>query len=900
MSDDQNKTQTSSKPDNLELRIVLIGDIGVGKKSMVQRFKLINCSETKTFPFDGFFKKKTETTPNQEQNPKKETKETKNEDAEDQMAKKREEKRISCMRFSKFYKLGLNTIDISFYPCAEEQPFPEDYEPKEEDEFYEYEKEYKMSIRMLIKELEFIFLKPAEDQKTQIEVLFLLCFDLSNMHSFEKLVVFSSQITKHFSSSDLTYKMLLIGNKVDKKNMTNDDLKIVDKFKSKLNLPYLEISTSMFFNFNKFFEQIILDNYSSLEIFQKYSKNFHDIIFTKSNFSKRERPPFVASDTPGANKYNNNPYSYPDNEKEFIKIFKDKNKYNKYIFINKRGIEFPPIKTNEKEFRSTNNTAKSVNKNKPKVQNSNNVFSYEQTEKNEKIKKALELQSGKPGFSLGVKAYKPLGLAEERERLRNLREQERMEALGNVIEVGKKVNSQKNKGTLSQDRYQNNRMELRKKKLEELKNLHEDINERHNEIKEKNSQIYNDKINAVLEKEKKYTKIYEEREKEKEKLQGENYFKNNNHTSISIKKSTEPRRPFYDPLSSISNKKGFSFGMKYPTKIIKVDTPEYPTFQDDFEKLIEKNKNRVITEPTKSKISDTKKEEKNMELRTLLEKQKTFEERRKDRKKNFLSEFFEDRRYKLNEVYRKKIDLKEQAEKKLHDAIQQTYKNDENYLIRDINYTQTEISSPKFSMQGRYEHGSIFQVDKVEKDDDEDYNTTFTGRKMQIRTFEKPNFSLIRPKYPAFSFGYSQRFSTSVSPSKKNENDFNEKDFNDVDYKDTQSFLNAQTTMGTAPRLKKFKDSSPGPIYKIKGFAEKIVEDGKEVSKTRLKLIEKKKKEEEDKKRRALLREERYNDRKNILKLNLSESANYNTTSKEGENKNEEGNDNGDDDEVKN
>ena len=30
--------------DNVELRIVLIGEIGVGKKTMVKRFKILNCT----------------------------------------------------------------------------------------------------------------------------------------------------------------------------------------------------------------------------------------------------------------------------------------------------------------------------------------------------------------------------------------------------------------------------------------------------------------------------------------------------------------------------------------------------------------------------------------------------------------------------------------------------------------------------------------------------------------------------------------------------------------------------------------------------------------------------------------------------------------------------------------
>ena len=44
-------------------------------------------------------------------------------------------------------------------------------------------------------------------------------------------------------------------------------------------------------------------------------------------------------------------------------------------------------------------------------------FSWDTT-KNESVKAALELQSRLPGYSLGMKTYKPLGLFKEREKFR--------------------------------------------------------------------------------------------------------------------------------------------------------------------------------------------------------------------------------------------------------------------------------------------------------------------------------------------------------------------------------------------------------------------------------------------------------------------------------------------------
>ena len=50
--------QSYTKGESVELRVILIGDSGVGKKSMVQRFKLVNCTETRKNNFKGFMPQK--------------------------------------------------------------------------------------------------------------------------------------------------------------------------------------------------------------------------------------------------------------------------------------------------------------------------------------------------------------------------------------------------------------------------------------------------------------------------------------------------------------------------------------------------------------------------------------------------------------------------------------------------------------------------------------------------------------------------------------------------------------------------------------------------------------------------------------------------------------------------
>ena len=108
----------------------------------------------------------------------------------------------------------------------------------------------------------------------------------------------------------------------------------------------------------------------------------------------------------------------------------------------------------------------------------------------------------------------------------------------------------------------------------------------------------------------------------------------------------------------------------------------------------------------------------------------------------------------LMSVIQKKIEIKTKQDQDLQEQIQKTYKNDPNYFIRDINYNQVESTSPSFSMKGKYEIGSIFQYDKHDKE------TEFPSSNKKINQLENPNFSLIRPRYPAFSFGTSQRFNS--------------------------------------------------------------------------------------------------------------------------------------------
>ena len=559
-------------------------------------------------------------------------------------------------------------------------------------------------------------------------------------------------------------------------------------------------------------------------------------------------------------------------------MFKDRDKYNKHIFINKQSMVYPPIKFLDKE-------ASNIEKARKKGHSSdkNMIFFSWDTTKNESVKAALELQSRLPGYSLGMKTYKPLGLFKEREKFRKKIYEQKMDALGGNIDLMEEKRTL-TEGNIesNQKKYELNRQLNKDRILEERKLVEDNLKQRHDNVKDKNLETFNNKIQNIKDKQEKYDKIFEKREKNKEKTRMENIVKNN------IKPLTryeEPKCRLYDPVSSIATNKGFTFGKKYDHREIDVGTPDFATFKDDFEKLIDRNKKRVILKPTKS----LKTESKTLDIedrRKFFEKMKLFENRRKDNKKNMLNPFLIDRKNKKDIVLQKKIEIKNTMDKNFEEQVKRVYKDDMNYLLRNINYNQVESSSPSFSIKGKYSFGSAFQFEKKETD-------YLSPRKQKEIILECPDFSLIRPHYPAFSFGTSKRFKTlevdEKTPKNENKNtkqsySIDKNDLNDnwckslyfYGSQDKQSFLKTQTMMGTGKKMFHKDNGFPAPNrYVIRGFADDIKINGDKINATRMMLKEKKKLEDIEKINMAKLREERFEEKRRNLRMSLRDSINF-------------------------
>ena len=207
---------------NVELRILIIGEPNIGKKSIAKRFKILNCTETKQTLFS-IVNLDEENTEKQTKNYFYSSYNSMDEGSEeiDIQTEKREEQRLNLMKFSIFYKIDLNSIEITFYPCAEAEPLPLDYIPQDDNESHIFEAKNKISLNKLKKEIAQIIMRPLSHHKNHLEILFLFCFDLSNKNTFNQIKVYHSQLYNQFNLKN-NYHKILIGNKLDKKNINNE------------------------------------------------------------------------------------------------------------------------------------------------------------------------------------------------------------------------------------------------------------------------------------------------------------------------------------------------------------------------------------------------------------------------------------------------------------------------------------------------------------------------------------------------------------------------------------------------------------------------------------------------------------------------------------------------------
>ena len=858
----------------LEIRVYLIGDYNVGKKSIIKRFKTLNSSKTTG---DITNKPKKNKLNNDSLDNIEESKKEKELNQEQKDFLKKEEIRQNLMKLTKIYTIGNKSIYFNFYPCLEAIPLRKNYNYDEEDEDYEFEKNYKITLKPTQKELEEYILNDSK-YNGNIENLFLFIYDLSDFTSFKKIEIYFNQINKHFKLNENNYYYALIGNKLDQKvNLNDEDKNSLNDFISKNNIKYYEISTLMFYNFDLFFENLFSNIFSNfLNDIEDYQNKIHKILSSKSNFSKSERTTFKQNDNPGPDNYDSNVYQYPYNKEEFYKTFntRDGGRFNKKIFINKIG----PIFNYKKKINNTleENNNYNLSKEKNKKYNQTVTSLYKDLQHKKAIKDSLQLNCDLPGFSLGIKDQK-MNL-----NLKNSR-REKIQEINNKLseafeESTFQLNSLGNKKEIKDKNYYEkcltNKKDYNEDRIKEMKDLEEEFKRKYKENLKNNEIAQKNKINRIREKQEKYNKI----SKDLEVIRSHSQQKKILPTISEPKLKFDDNYKFYDIRQKYDNSKGFTLGAKWKKFDKKIEHPKFNTILDDFEKIILKNQKKNNNNLTYAERFAPLKINEPGDLTKFNEKLKQYEINKKNYRLNNTTTFFSDRQLAKERVQNNKERIKNKKEEELNNIIQTQYElTGENYLIPNINYSQVEERSPQFSLTGKNaEKISIFKRFNNESNLLSDLND-------EKKNFENPNIAAIRPKLPVFSFGKGERFPNMY---KFKEND--SKDKNDLfvdgnfDYNDKQSFLKTQNFMGSGPKGNTVKyNGVPGPgYYLLKGFADEIIEKGEKINLAHIRM-EKLKEEEEKKKLQKSFEKERKNE-------DIVNNINTNNEEKQINNNNEE------------
>ena len=878
---------------SFEIRVFITGDYQVGKSSIVQRFKKLNSTQTENddyfFPEDpkdeyGLGKIKTKETS------EKLAKYQQLDDVEKILVRKQIERK-SLMKFKKIFIVGHTRLEFNFFPIksADEKTVTGITENKEDDEEIKFGNKL-INFKNVINEIRKIYVKDLKDSNANLATLFLFVYDLKDFSTFKKMEIYFNKLGNYFQA-DSNYLKAIIGNKADLRvRLQKRDKEYFEKFmKNNSDTKHYEISTYNYFNFEKFFEQLFIDIISPLyeELHkQTFLNRFHLVLHKRANLSKAERKIHDINDVPFLGE-NDNPdvYAYPEDKAEFRRTFSNmkRGRYGFKIFINKQGPIFPVIdkqgqeKNKQGGLLSKPGTALGRDK---KSKTAIGFGNWEISNKNKEIREAL--MTNIPGYSLGIRGGR-YGFKKERKKKFKEREEELKSAFQqhyNGLHERKELDT--NKKNID---YIENKKEIMKEIVDKI----QENENKHLKDREKNKKIQDDKLKEKIEKIKtkqdKYQQIYEKNQKEMRKKKAEL----SHPKTATIRKGKTPFRKMkdipaytlYDVTTKYDPNKGWTMGMKYnynPNK--NKDDPGFPTLKSDFDRIVNSPKYAEI-KYTAPRFKEEKIVQPSEDLKLYDDtayKEKIANIKEKGERSTNLKTFLEERKYKKEKVMENKQRIEEARKEELEDLkarIPKTGTNANEYGYNsdlvDINYNLVEDSSPNYTMKGRYNHGSIFDMPdnySVVNNDDEDEENKIgsNGKPIQDEEYKKslpvPQYDVVKPSLPTYSFNKAKRFydkplyqpSPNAIPVMPFENGI----FKPPDH---ESKSIGQGFMGKAKKDNVLKGNGiPGPgQYRIKGFAEIIAEKGRKISKDReknrrkreLKELEmKKENQKKDEKRR--------------------------------------------------
>ena len=852
---------------SFEIRVFIIGDYQVGKNAIVKRFKKLNCTQTEE---DNYFIQgdpKSEFGLGKEKSKKaleKFAKYQQLEVSDKSLIRKQIERKI-LMKFKKIFIVGHSRMEFNFFPIrsADEKIVTGVAENKEDTEEIKFGNKL-INLKNVIEEIRKILTKDPKDGNSNLDNLFLFVYDLKDFSTFKKLEIYYNKLRDYFKI-DSNYLKAFIGNKVDSRSPLSKREKeyFANFLKNNNGMKMYEISTYNYFNFEKFFEQLFLDILVPIdEELQKptFLNRFHLILHTRTNLSRAERRIHQVNDVPFLGETDNpDVYAYPEDKAEFRRTFSNmkRGRYGFKIFINKQGPSFPIIdkqgqeKNKQGDLLSKPGTAMGRDK---KSKTTIGFGNWEVSNRNKEIREAL--QTNIPGYSLGIRGGR-YGFKNERKKKFQERELELKSAFETHY-AGIKKEREKEKKNID---YIENKKEIMKEIVEKIQENENKYLKDREKNKQKQEEMLKDKIEKVKNKQDKYQKIYEKNQREMRKKREE---MNHPKTAMNRKGKTPfskmkdiPNYTLYDITTKHDPNKGWSMGIKYtynPNK--NKDDPDFPKLKSDFDRIVDAPKYAEI-KYTAPRFKETKKvppldnlkmddENKYKEI-----KEKIALIKEKGERATNLKTFLEERRDKREKVLENKHRIEEARKEELEDLkarIPKTGNGNEfgyNNDVVDINYNLVEESSPNYTMKGRYNHGSIFDMpdnySQVNNDDEDEENKIGSnGKPIQDEEYKKslpvPQYDVVKPSLPTYSFNKAKRFyskplyqpSPNATPVIPFENGIFKPE-------DKITFSTVQGGMGKARKDTKLKfNGIPGPgQYRIKGFAEKIDEEGRRICKMR-------------------------------------------------------------------
>ena len=777
---------------------------------------------------------------------------------------------------AKLYCVNVNKIVIKLFCITKAEKRPFDYIPQDDDEEYGLEKEHNFSFDGIRKDLnEKLEIKDtiiSQDKlygfNTSIFTLFVFLYDLSNFSSFESLVIYYSKISKLYHiKEEENFKACIVGNKFDKKIWMNKEQEnIYNDFMKNTQLKKFEVSTKPYFVFDKFFIEFFLDNFSKFNISQTetdfqgenkklledktFIEQFSKLVKNKSSFARGGRRQLVsASYSPGP-EYNINLYSFNSIE-EIKEIFSNKkSRFNKKIFTNKIG----PVLFNDRSGKDdkANKKGKSMQYNIIKGGLYNkpiNGFSFGtvkgklnllQKRKDLRQKRYIDFQENVDSCNNSPLSRKPLKLSKDEEYFEN---------------------ALKRKNNLYENDIKEKQLKLSKIIALHHENLKKIDEEKKNKYQRKlnlqksasspnilfNSISSLDELNKVrnLRKERYHEVIYS---KNRENLNKYNENLSNIRLLSSMRREPEPY--LIDIREKILNpSKGRRILEKFKIVEKNQDSPPYNRIKDDFDKIAEKVNNFRPNYHERFPSEEKLRAEKEKQNQSFEEYEKKENEKSKRRLRNMessermmkLKVFQNDRKEKLNKHYEKikDLELKKEAiqEMRREISIQKGYGDPG--ILRPINYSQIEESSPKYTIKGRYE------MHEIRNDDP---GNLVLGSNVDMLNYIKetqknqplPNYNYIKRKLPSVIFGKAERFPKIKSPYEDSVILFEDGIFQPNTHQD---FLCKEPMDNKSPRngiIPSNKGRSPSPVdYKLKSSFDIIVEEGQKKSIINNKIKEK-------------------------------------------------------------